>query len=85
MDFGQLDYIANSRILIAECTFYEVDHEGRAEAGRHMHIKELAHLLSCMKNEHIVITHTTQRRPCRKSAGCWKRPCRRRSAPNARS
>ncbi len=63
MDFCQLEYIATSKILIAECTFYEVDHTGRAEAGRHMHVKELAHLLSCMKNEHIVITHTTQRTP----------------------
>ena len=28
-----------------------------------MHINELADLLTCMKNEHIVITHTTQRTP----------------------
>jgi ribonuclease Z len=63
VDFCQLDYVMNSKILIAECTFYELDHEGRAEAGRHMHIKELAHLLTCMKNEHIIITHTTQRTP----------------------
>ena len=63
VDFCQLNYVDHSRILIAECTFYEVDHAGRAEAGRHMHVKELAHLLSCMHNEHIIITHTTQRTP----------------------
>ena len=63
VDFCQLAYVANSKILIAECTFYEEDHAGRAEAGRHMHVNELAHLLSCMKNEHIIITHTTQRTP----------------------
>ena len=63
VDFGQLDYIVNSKILIAECTFYEEGHAGRAEAGRHMHINELAQLLSGMKNEHIIITHTTQRTP----------------------
>ncbi len=63
VDFCQLDYIANSKILIAECTFYEEGHAGRAEAGRHMHINELAQLLSGMKNEHIIITHTTQRTP----------------------
>jgi ribonuclease Z len=63
VDFCRLDYVMNSKILIAECTFYEDEHTGRAEAGRHMHIHELANLLSCMKNEHIIITHTTQRTP----------------------
>lgn len=63
VDFSQLEYVKNSKILIAECTFYELDHEGRAQAGRHMHINELVNLLSCMNNERIVITHTTQRTP----------------------
>jgi ribonuclease Z len=63
VDFSQHDYVKNSKILIAECTFYELDHEGRAQAGRHMHIKELADLLAALQNEHIVITHTTQRTP----------------------
>jgi ribonuclease Z len=63
LDFCQLDYVTNSKVLIAECTFYELDHAGRAEAGRHMHVNELAELLSRMKNEHIIITHTTQRTP----------------------
>jgi len=63
VDFSQLDYIANSRILIAECTFYEGEHTTRAEAGKHMHIDELAKLLGDMKNEHIIITHTTLRTP----------------------
>jgi ribonuclease Z len=61
VDFCQLPYVVASKILIAECTFYEEEHAVRAEAGRHMHINELAHLLSCMQNEHIIITHTTQR------------------------
>ena len=63
VDFCQLEYVSNSKILIAECTFYEDEHAGRAEAGRHMHVTELAHLLACMKNEHVIITHTTQRTP----------------------
>jgi len=63
VDFSQLDYIAASKILIAECTFYEEKHTGRAEAGKHMHINELAQLLESMNNEHIIITHTTQRTP----------------------
>jgi ribonuclease Z len=65
VDFSQLKYIVESKILIAECTFYETEHSGRAEAGRHMHINEFAELIEKLHNEHIVITHTTQRTPMR--------------------
>jgi len=65
VDFGQLDYIAKSKILVAECTFYETDHSGRAEAGRHMHVNEFARLIESLQNEYILITHTTQRTPIR--------------------
>ena len=65
VDFSQLKYIARSKILIAECTFYETEHCGRAEAGRHMHINEFATLIEKLQNEHIIITHTTQRTPMR--------------------
>ncbi len=63
VDFSQLPYIVESKILIAECTFYETEHTGRAEAGRHMHIDEFAELIEKLQNEHIVVTHTTQRTP----------------------
>ena len=65
VDFSQLPYITESKILIAECTFYEGDHTGRAEAGRHMHIEEFVTLLKKLQNEHIIVTHTTQRTPMR--------------------
>jgi ribonuclease Z len=61
VDFSQLDYIAASRILIAECTFFEDEHAGRADAGRHIHIDEFADLINRLQNEHIIITHLTQR------------------------
>jgi ribonuclease Z len=63
VDFSQLDYIVNSKILIAECTFYEGEHTTRAKAGKHMHVDELATLLKNLNNEYIIITHTTQRTP----------------------
>jgi len=63
VDFSQLEYIAESRILIAECTFYEDEHTTRAKAGKHMHVDELTTLLKNLNNEHIIITHTTQRTP----------------------
>jgi ribonuclease Z len=63
VDFSKLDYISKSKILIAECTFYEDEHADRAQAGRHMHIDEFSSLLEKMQNEHIIITHTTLRTP----------------------
>lgn len=63
VDFAQLDYIVKSRILIAECTFYEGEHVGRASAGRHMHVREFADLVGRLQNEHIIISHLTQRTP----------------------
>jgi len=65
VDFSQLKYVAESKILIAECTFYIEEHTIRAEAGRHMHINEFAELIEKLQNEHIIITHTTQRTPMR--------------------
>lgn len=65
VDFAKLKYIAESKILIAECTFYEDEHSERAQAGRHIHINEFTKLIETLQNEHIVITHTTQRTPMR--------------------
>jgi ribonuclease Z len=63
VDFSQLNYIADSKILIAECTFYVDEHADRALAGRHMHIGEFAQLVRKLNNQHIIVTHTTQRTP----------------------
>lgn len=61
VDFSKLKYIAESKILIAECTFYIEEHSGRAQAGKHMHINEFAELIQKLNNEHVIVTHTTQR------------------------
>jgi ribonuclease Z len=61
VDFSQLEYIAKSKILITECTFYEDEHTERAQAGKHIHIDEFTKLMENMQNEHIIIIHTTQR------------------------
>jgi ribonuclease Z len=65
VDFSQLNYIAESKILIAECTFYIDEHADRAQAGRHMHITEFVQLVGKLNNQYIIITHTTQRTPMR--------------------
>lgn len=61
VDFSQLEYIAKSKILIAECTFYIDEHIDRADAGKHTHISEFAAMIEKLDSEHIVIIHTTQR------------------------
>ncbi len=63
VDYSQLDYIANSKILITECTFYEDEHRGRSDLGKHIHVDELNGLLKAMNNQHMIITHATSRTP----------------------
>jgi len=60
-EFDSLDYVRDSKILIAECTFFLEEHMDRAEAGKHMHIDEFAELMKNMNNEYIIVTHLTQR------------------------
>jgi ribonuclease Z len=60
-DFEKLDCVRKSRILIAECTFFDQDHHDRARAGRHYHIDNLAKVLPTMENEYIVLTHLSRR------------------------
>lgn len=61
VDFSQMDDVRQSRILIAECTFLLDEHTERANAGKHMHIDDFAGLMERMENEHIIVTHLTQR------------------------
>ena len=55
------DLITQSKVLITECTFYEDEHKDRANAGNHMHISDFVAQLEKLNNEHIIITHATQR------------------------
>jgi ribonuclease BN (tRNA processing enzyme) len=41
----------------------KLEHADRVLAGRHMHISEFAQLVRKLNNQHIIITHTTQRTP----------------------
>jgi len=66
VDYSQLEYVARSRVLIAECTFVVDEHIDRAEAGRHMHVGEFKRLVERLDNEVIVVTHLTQRTSPRK-------------------
>jgi ribonuclease Z len=61
LDYWTNETIAKSKVLIIECTFFIEEHTERAEAGRHMHVKEFADLVQRMQNERIIVTHLTQR------------------------
>ena len=60
-DFSKFDFIAKSKILIAECTFVVDEHIERALAGAHMHVDEFVKMIKCLDNERIIITHLSQR------------------------
>lgn len=60
-NFADLPYVANAKILILECTFFEDAHLEPSRAYKHMHVSDLPFLLENMHNEKIVITHTTKR------------------------
>ena len=55
------DEFANARIVISECTFFEAGHQSRAKIGKHLHVEDLARLLSAWKAEAIVLVHLSRR------------------------
>jgi len=60
-DYASLPHVANARVLLVECTFFDDEHSSRAKEGRHIHVRDLPELLDGMENEHIVIVHVTRR------------------------
>jgi len=55
------DDIRKAKIIIAECTFFDDDHTGRAKIGMHMHINDIAEWLRVCECEHMVLTHVSRR------------------------
>jgi len=60
-DYTKYDHVRKSKVLISECTFFLEEHKERAKAGRHIHVDEIAKFLGGMENEHIILTHFSQR------------------------
>ena len=60
-DFRRLPHVANAKVLLLECTFFDPDHLDRARAGKHIHVMDLPELLEGMNNERIILTHVTRR------------------------
>lgn len=61
MDYSSLEYVTNSKILIAECTFFIPEHNERSVVGKHLHVDNLDKMLSKLNCKHFLITHLTQR------------------------
>ena len=61
MNFSNLPHVANARVLLIECTFFDDEHADRAKLGKHIHVKDLAEVLEGMDNERVVIIHVTRR------------------------
>jgi len=53
--------VADAKVLITECTFYEPDHRKRARAGQHLHVSEFLDVLPQLKNELILLAHVSRR------------------------
>lgn len=60
-DLTKVDDLAKTKTLITECTFFLDEHKDRADAGKHLHVDELAPMLEKMENEQIILIHLTQR------------------------
>jgi ribonuclease Z len=53
--------VADAKVLITECTFFEADHRKRARQGQHLHVTELLEALPQLKNELVVLSHVSRR------------------------
>jgi ribonuclease Z len=55
------DEFSNAKIVVSECTFFEPDHQSRAKIGKHLHIEDLAKLLSVWQAQAVVLVHLSRR------------------------
>jgi ribonuclease Z len=60
-DFLDLPHVAGAKVLLLECTFLDPEHQERARAGNHIHVRDLRAILPRLRNERIVLTHTSRR------------------------
>lgn len=60
-NYSNIQHVRQAKVLLIECTFFDVEHASRAKAGKHIHVSELPAVLEGMENEKIVIVHITRR------------------------
>jgi len=59
--FLELDFVRKSRVVLIECTFFDVEQIDRARAGRHIHVSDLPRVFADLPESQIVLTHPTRR------------------------
>ena len=60
-NYSELPHVANAKVLLIECTFFDPDHLRRARVGKHVHVQDLPEMLEGMNNQHIILIHLTRR------------------------
>lgn len=69
------DEFRQARIVIAECTFFDSEHERRARVGKHLHVNDLADLLTQWRAETVVLTHISRRTNIRAARERLRQTC----------
>ncbi len=64
--------VADAKVLLTECTFYDADHRRRAAQGQHLHLSEFAEVLPQLKNELVLLTHVSRRTALRAAKAMLK-------------
>lgn len=54
-------FVRESRVVVAECTFFESDHRTRAQAGRHIHVADFPKILAAVPDAQVLVMHLTRR------------------------
>lgn len=65
--------VVNAKVLVTECTFYDLEHRTKAKAGKHLHVDDFARLLPDLKNEYIVIAHVSRRTGVKRAKAILKK------------
>ncbi len=55
------DEFATAKVVITECTFFDEEHRSRATIGKHLHVRDMAQLLSVWQAEAVVLMHMSRR------------------------
>ena len=53
--------VADARVLITECTFFDPGHRQRARVGHHLHVDDLLEVLPELKCELVLLSHVSRR------------------------
>ncbi|MAJ47622.1 MAG: hypothetical protein CBC35_10215 [Planctomycetes bacterium TMED75] len=53
--------LAESKVIISECTFFSPEHRERARIGKHLHIRDFIELMEIWQAQDVVITHVSRR------------------------